>query len=315
MIESATVIARGTARVPGSCGELAQGMIDGEYFLVSCPIDMYSTATVEFIHGSGKVHAPADAPKSRRAVELTLECLGRFDVDVSLTLSSPLPRGKGMASSTADVSASIAATVAALGAESAISPSEIARLALRIEPSDGVMLPGISRFDHRQGRVAETIGLPPPMRVLALDFGGSVDTLEFNSVNREDILQCMQPAFENALALITRGIESGCPDYIAAGATSSAVTNQKLLYKPQLDPVLRLADAEGALGVNVAHSGTILGMLFEDAPELTRRAALRARHTLPGLRRTYDLRIVAGGILAGETLPDTEEARQWQLSP
>ena len=221
-----------------------------------------------------------------------------------------------MASSTADVSASIAATVAALGAESVMSPSEIARLALRIEPSDGVMLPGISRFDHRRGRVADTIGSASThASPVALDFGGVVDTLAFNRVNREDVLLRLQPTFEEALDLITHGVEQGSSEDVAAGATLSAVANQKLLYKPQLDSVLRLADAEGALGVNVAHSGTILGMLFEDAPELTRRAALRAWRTLPGLRRTYDLRIVAGGILAGETLPDTEEARQWQLSP
>ena len=88
-------------------------------------------------------------------------------------------------------------------------PSEIARIALLIEPSDGVMLPGIAKFDHRQGKVADTLGSPPPMRVVALDFGGSVDTLDFNSVNREDTLRRLQPTFEEALALITHGIESG----------------------------------------------------------------------------------------------------------
>ena len=205
----------------------SQGMIDDDYFLVSCPVDMYSTATVHLSNGRGRVDAPLDAPKARHAVELTLERLGRFDVDVSLALSSPLPRGKGMASSTADISASIAATIAALGEESAMPPGEIARIALLIEPSDGVMLPGLARFDHRQGKVADTLGPPPPMRVVALDFGGAVDTLDFNSVNREDTLRGLQPTFEEALELITHGIESGRADEIAAGATLSAVSNQE----------------------------------------------------------------------------------------
>lgn len=286
-----------------------QGLIDGDYFLVSCPIDMYSTATVHLSHGRGRVEAPPDAPKARRAVELALERLGRFDVDVGLALSSPLPRGKGMASSTADVSASIAAMAAALGEESAMPPGEIARIALLIEPSDGVMLPGIARFDHRQGRVADILAAPPPMRVVALDFGGAVDTLAFNSVNREEILLCMQPTFEEALALITHGIESGRADEIASGATLSAVSNQRLLYKPQLDAVLRLADDVGALGVNVAHSGTVLGMLFGDDPELTRFAVSRAWHELPGLRRTYDCRLVEGGVFPGEKPSKAEEDR------
>ena len=310
--ESARIIARASASVPGSCGELAQGMIDGDYFLVSCPVDMYSIATVHLSRGRGRVNAPPDAPKSRRAVEVALARFGRFDMDVSLTLSSPLPRGKGMASSTADISASIASTAAALGEESAMPPSEIARIALLIEPSDGVMLPGIARFDHRQGKVADTLGSPPHMQVVALDFGGSVDTLDFNSVNREDTLRRLQPAFEESLALITHGVESGRADEIAAGATLSAVSNQKLLYKPQLDAVLRLSDDVGALGVNAAHSGTVLGMLFEDDPELTQFAVSRALRELPGLRRTYDRRIVGGGILQGETSSNIEEACQWR---
>ncbi|MXX53977.1 MAG: GHMP kinase [Dehalococcoidia bacterium] len=294
--ESARTIAQASASVPGSCGELAQGMIDGDYFLVSCPVDMYSTATVLLSNGRGRVDAPLDAPKARHAVELTLERLGRFDVDVNLTLSSPLPRGKGMASSTADISAAIAATIAALGEESAMPPGEIARIALLIEPSDGVMLPGLARFDHRQGKVSDTLGPPPPMRVVALDFGGAVDTLDFNSVNREDTLRSLQPTFEEALELITHGIESGRADEIAAGATLSAVSNQKLLYKPQLDPALRLSDDVGALGVNAAHSGTVLGMLFEDDPELTQSAVSRALRELPGLKQIYDCRLVEGGI-------------------
>ena len=283
-------------------------MIDGDYFLVSCPIDMYSTATVELTHGSGKVHAPEDAPKSRRAVELTLAHLGRSDVDVSLTLSSPLLRGKGMASSTADISASIAATAAALGEESVMQPREIAQLALLIEPSDGVMLPGISRLDHRHGKIAETLGTPPPMRVVMLDFGGTVDTLAFNRLNREDVLRRHRPSYEEIMTLITRGVERARPDEIAAGATLSAVTNQELLYKPQLDAVRRLAEYVGSLGVNVAHSGVIIGMLFENDPELTKYAVSRAWSELTGLRRAYDRRIVDGGVLSGETPSKIEEA-------
>ena len=33
-------------RVPGSCGEIMQGSWQGEPFLVTCPIDRYSTVTI-----------------------------------------------------------------------------------------------------------------------------------------------------------------------------------------------------------------------------------------------------------------------------
>ena len=310
MTQTANIIGAAKARVPGSCGELAQGMLDDGYFLVSCPIDMFSTATVTLSHGSGRVDAPADAPKSRQAVSLTLAHYRRHDADAQLTLSGPLPRGKGMASSTADIAASIAATADALGA--AMQPCEIARIALRIEPSDSVMLPGIAMLDHKRGSVAKTLGSAPPMRVVILDFGGNVDTLAFNGVNRDGALRGLQPEFGDALALIERGIRTGSAADIGIGATRSAIANQQLLYKPQLDAVLRLANDVGAVGVNAAHSGTVLGMLFEDDNALTENAVSRAWESLFGIRRIYNRRIVDGGVTLVEMSDKSEEASLWQ---
>ena len=311
MTQTTKAVARATVRAPGSCGELAQGMLDGGYFLVSCPIDMYSTATVALSLGSGRVGAPVDAPKSRQAVELTLAHFGARDVDARLSLSSPLPRGKGMASSTADVSAAIAATATALGMEPDMPPAQIAQIALQIEPSDGVMLPGIAILDHKRGSIARTLGVPPPMRVVVLDFGGGVDTLAFNGVNRDATLKCLQPEFREALALIEQGVRNGSAVDIGAGATRSAVANQHLLYKPQLDTVLQLAHDVGAVGVNTAHSGTVLGLLFEDDVALTENAVSKAWENLFGIQRIMNRRIVGGGVVHID-ISDLQEASLWQ---
>ena len=311
MTQTTKAVARATARAPGSCGELAQGMLDGGYFLVSCPIDMYSTATVALSPGSGRVDAPVDAPKSRQAVELTLAHFGVHDMDARLSLSSPLPRGKGMASSTADVSAAIAATATALGMEPDIPPAQIAQIALQVEPSDGVMLPGIAILDHKQGSIARTLGAPPPMRVVVLDFGGGVDTLAFNGVNRDATLKCLQPQFSEALALIEQGVRNGSAADIGAGATRSAVANQHLLYKPQLDAVLQLARDVGAVGVNTAHSGTVLGLLFEDDAALAENAVSQAWENLFGIQRIMNRRIVGGGVVHID-ISDLQEASLWQ---
>ena len=312
MTQAANMIGRATARAPGSCGELAQGMVDGDYFLVTCPIDIYSTATVSLYAGDGCVEAPPDAPKSRQAIELTLAHFGRADVDARLGLSSSLPRGKGMASSTADVSASIAATAAALGRYDEMRPVEIARIALRVEPSDGTMLPGIAMLDHKQGKIAKTLGAPPPMRVVVLEFEGNVDTLAFNGVNRDRLLMRLQPDFEKALTQISRGIRDGNAVDIGAGATHSAITNQQLLYKPQLEAVLHLADEVGALGVNAAHSGTVLGLLFEDDDSKAENAVSRAWENLFGIQRVYSRRIVGGGVILVQHSDRPEEASLWQ---
>ncbi len=132
------------------------------------------TGTLRRVAPRHPVAGPTNAPKARRAVALTLDFLGRRDLDARLNLDSSLPRAKGMASSTADVAAAIGATAAALG--TSFGPRQQADLALAVEPSDGVMLPGIALFDHLGGRIAQSLGQPPAMRVLALEFGDEIDT-------------------------------------------------------------------------------------------------------------------------------------------
>jgi len=165
-------------KAPGTCGELVQGFLDGSHFLVTCPVDLYSTVSVVLYRGQPGVLGPEDCPKAIQAVCSTLAYLGKGDLTAELTIHSPLPRGKGMASSTADVAGAAAATALALGI--ALTPRELGALAVAVEPSDGVMFPGIALFDHREGRLAQELGPPPPMEVIVLDFGGVVDTLEFN---------------------------------------------------------------------------------------------------------------------------------------
>lgn len=292
------VVARGMAWAPGTCGELAQGELDGTTVMVTCPIDLGPTATVELSDGAGHVDGPENAPKARRAVALTLDFLGRRDLDARLTLEGSLPRAKGMASSTADVAAAIAATASALG--TSIDPRQQAELALAVEPSDGVMLPGIALFDHLGGRISQSLGQPPAMRILALEFADVVDTEAFNAVDRRAELRSHAARFREALDLITGGLADGDARLIGEGATLSSLANQAVLPKPQLASALDLAQAAGAVGVNVAHSGTVLGLLFaEDAGRIS-WAAHQAWSRLSGLVAVHDCRVVGGGVTTGD---------------
>ena len=288
-------------------------MLDGVLCMVTCPIDMYSTATVELwpaaipaasgvipasptlIPAKSGIHGPPDSPKACRAVRRTLDYLDIAGMEGRLWLDSLLPRGKGMASSTADVSAAIVATAAALGRK--LSPEQIAEIALGVEPSDGVMFPDIAVFDHRKGRIARSLGQPPAMRVLILDFGGGVDTLEFNRADRDDVLKNLAPKMAEAVSLIEDGISRGDPLRIGRGATLSAQANQQVLFNPHLESAVELSREVGAVGVNVAHSGTVIGMLFRDDAVLVERAATIARQQLPGLESALARRIVGSGVV------------------
>lgn len=209
-------VARGAAATPGTCGELAQGLLDDRLLMVTCPVDLFATAAVELSQGVGRVVAPPGSPKTARAVRLSLSYLGRGDLDARVGIESPLPRGKGMASSTADIVAAVNAVAAALGAR--LSAREQADLALDVEPSDGVMIPGVALFDHRHGQIAESLGQPPRMRVLVLEFTGTVHTQAFNSVDRTELIGPQAARFREAVELIRAGLKGGDPQLIGERA-------------------------------------------------------------------------------------------------
>ena len=287
-------IGAATVRAPGSCGELVQGMLDGAHFLVTCPIDFFARVQVTlYNHGPG-VDGPVDCPKAVAALNATLTHLGNKDIGAKLAIQNPIPRSKGMGSSSADLAATIAATGLALGSQ--LSPETMARIALSVEPSDGVMFPGIALLDHREGRILETLGPPPPMEIVALDFGGTVDTLEFNAVDRRDQWRAIQAEVDEALLLVKAGIQDSDPESVGRGATISARASLQVLPKPMLQPVLEFAEAVGAVGVNVGHSGTIIGVLL-DARERRGKSVFRqARNTFPEAEMVHHFRLLSGGV-------------------
>ncbi len=303
------MIGSATVRVPGVCGELVQGMLDDDYYLVTCPIDFFSRVQVDvfpsgsMIEGSAGVGSPVaspavvgpeNSPKAMAAVSATLAHLGREDLSARLAISNPIPRGKGMGSSSADVVAAIAATGLALDQE--LTPEAVGRLALMEEPTDGVMFPGIALFDHRHGRLMEELGPPPPMEIVALDFGGTVDTVEFNQEDRRSLWQSLRPETDRALELVRQGVKDADPKTLGRGATISSEANQRVLLKPQLPDVLRFAQSLEAAGVTVGHSGTIIGVLL-DAKERRGKSVFRqAKESFPNAEAVLHFRLLGGGV-------------------
>lgn len=293
-------------RVPGSCGELVQGLLEGGYFLVSCPVDFFSTVSVEIFAGEDLpagpgVDAPESCPKTAAAVEAALAHLNRSDVRVQVSVINPIPRSKGLGSSSADVAAAIAATAIGLGNE--LPPHEVARLALSVEPTDGVMFPGLALFDHREGNKMEVLGPPPPMELVALDFGGTVDTLEFNQEDRRKSWESVASETKEALGLVRSGVLNRDPVLVGRGASISARSGQQVLLKPELPQVLDFAADMGAVGVNVAHSGTMIGVLLDARQRRGLSVYKQAQQTFPQAESVQHFRLLAGGIRRVEENP------------
>ncbi|MFP5407317.1 MAG: GHMP kinase, partial [Gammaproteobacteria bacterium] len=79
----------------------------------------------------------------------------------------------------------------------------------------------------------------------------------------------------------------------------SARLSQQILYKPQFEQLLAETRELGALGVNCAHSGTVLGVLHRADEALTHALVGRIEASFgPSLRIHGDFRVIGGGCHA-----------------
>jgi len=264
----------GVGRAFGTCGELVQGQFDsGEDFLITLPVDMWSEVQVTIDVTSSGVRGNVEKIKTSLAIRKTLDYLGFPNWGATFQSQSDLPEGKGMASSSADIVAACRAVSAALNLP--LSAEEISRIAISIEPTDGVMYEGSVCYNHREGGLLEMMGKLPPANLLVLDFGNQIDTVAFNQTPK-NYTTVERGQIRQACEFIKAGIQMQDFAQIGLGATLSAEVNQRILPKPYFEKIIRIAREHNANGICAAHSGTVLGLLF----------ARRASHRITGARRS-----------------------------
>ena len=251
----------GLVRCPGTCGEWVQGARKGIPFLVDCPIDRFSEARVSLnLHATGW-DLPLGKTKALQVLELLKEDLGLPALSGKVEFLQQLPEGKGMASSTADITAVVAAALIALGEEPV--PERLAHFALRIEPSDSVMFPGITEIEHVIKHQHRVLGPSVPALFLALDWGGAIDTRVFNArPGLAEHYRRYEDEIARAYGLAREGIEQIDLEKLAVAGTISARCNLEINTKSQFEPFLTWVLQKGGLGVVTAHSGTLLAGVF-----------------------------------------------------
>lgn len=184
-----------------------------------------------------------------------------------------------MGSSTGDV----VATIRAVADSAGVTPSAraVARIAVAAERAcdptmfdDRPML-----FAHRGGHVLEELGPAlPPLRVLGCVTGGGrpVDTLA--AARRYSAADVDE--FEHLRGILRRAVQLADPELLGAVATASARRHRP---GPELDVLIGVGEEAGAVGVQVAHSGNVAGLLFDPrrAVRLDRAAAALNTHGSP----------------------------------
>ncbi len=250
-------------------GELLQGVFEDDHGrfhrgLVTLPIDsLRSTAWIVLDESGDFCVEPPSRVKALRAAQLALAHLGYPSLGGRIKIESDIPVGHGYGSSTADVVASVRAVAAALGAR--LLPSTSSRLAVTAEvASDAIAFETEALlFAQREGVVLEHFGGSLPPFVL-VGFKGNatagVDTLELVPArySPEEI-----QLFRVLRGMVGRSVRYQDAHLLGQAATMSARISQRHLPKPYFDVVVDIAAHYQAYGIQVAHSGSLFGLMLD----------------------------------------------------
>ena len=246
---------------PASCGEFVQGILDNEEYLSSYAIDMFSVASLE----EKKEDINLGSKKSRKAIEKVFE---KFNIpieeskNISLDLKSNIPIGKGMASSTADIGATIKATLSILNKK--LNDEEISLIASEIEPTDSIILYKNSIFNPINGSVKKYLSSFDNGRVIILEPKEILETKIIRSnPNYINIKLENKSIIKKSFNLLEKGLKNNDLKLIGEACTLSSLANENIHKKPYLNEIIEISQNMNAYGVNIAHSGTVIGILID----------------------------------------------------
>jgi uncharacterized protein involved in propanediol utilization len=251
----------------GTLGELVQGplLLGGAMHvgIVSLPIRKYSRAEFTVGQADEQQLALRGKRRCRRAIELYLDHHGKVLPAGRWNFHTELPEGKGMASSTADIVATIRCLDAIFKLES--TPACIAALLRQIERSDSVFLNSYALYSSDRQEVIRCFAGDPKFHVCYIDEGYAVDTEAVTPALFEHYESHMEAHTDNLERTID-AFERHDLQQIAACATRSALLSQEVLPKKNFAALYANQERFCANGILVAHTGSILGYLYVDKP-------------------------------------------------
>lgn len=228
---------------------------------------------------------PAHFRKCETAARLALDAFGMKNVGARLEVTTFVPEGAGMGSSTTGVVASIRAVANAASAYQGTriipAPHLQARLAVAAEHAcDSLMFDCSGTailFAQRIGKIVRAFNGPlPQMHILGFDTGSAGEGVGTDQLPRARYSHDQIAAFGCALAVLERAIAEQSVALAGRVATFSAMTSETAmrnpLKKPKFNELVRIKESTGSAGIVVAHSGTVAGLIFDPAlPDLRAR--------------------------------------------
>jgi uncharacterized protein involved in propanediol utilization len=259
----------------GTLGELWQGPYeqDGELHigLISLPVRKYSW--MHYLPGEdGDAELDlAGKDKCRLAIQLYMRHHGKSLPPGRWSHDSELPQGKGMASSTADLVATIRCLDRIFGLDTPV--QTVADLLRGIERSDSVFLDRYALYLSGRQQIVRSFDTSPRLHACYIDEGGTVETEKL----ADPLLRHYQrhlPSYRRYLQQAIEAFERVDAAAICECATHSAKLAQWVTPKAHFDALAQRRRELGADGIVVAHTGSLLGYLFASRPDSSRMSEL-----------------------------------------
>lgn len=259
---------------PGSIGEIIQGKYNGIDILMSCPINLFTKVRV-FECDSVKKGLN---PKSIMLLENLLkkwdlqEYINKLDIEIK----SNIPKGKGFASSTADLCGTYHSLIKLFNRE--FHEEELMRECTKIEPTDSIIFNKMTIFDYKNGSFKECIGDYLEFYLLVFEGQNAVNTVEFNKK-----VSAPLSSIDDIIDDLKDGIRQKDIKKIAQASTESIIRNQNRLKYDILWDIIGLKDITGGLGIVGAHSGDLMAVIYDDLEKAER--ALNKTKASKGYKR------------------------------
>ncbi len=149
-----------------------------------------------------------------------------------------------------------------------------------------------------KGKVKEKLGYIDDMKVLLLEPNKYLNTVDLrkNRMYKEAKMRNRE-IIENAFKMLKKGFTEKDREMIGRACTASSLANENICKKEYLHEIIEVSDKCGGFGVNVAHSGTIVGILVDKDFDCTEMIAeLKRREIDKVYSDMYTLDIIKGGI-------------------
>ncbi|WP_368488671.1 kinase [Clostridium sp. BJN0013] len=248
---------KATASYPGSIGEMIQGNFRGKDVLISCPVNFFTRVTLF------ESNCPVFKYNYPKSMQFMNNILKRWNYDVyeknmDMLITSQIPKGKGFASSTADLCATYYALLKLFN--KTFNERELIDFCIEVEPTDSIIFHTMTIFDYKKGAFKESIGEYFKFYLLVFEGIKTIDTVEFN--NRVDK---SLNAVDDLIKIFKNGLRKRALKDMALASTESILRNESRLKYNILSQIMSIKDFTGGVGIIGAHTGDCLAIIYENS--------------------------------------------------